>query len=864
MREDEIVKKLLFTLFASFTIFLSAPAIVEGSPLAYPVERISGQDRVETALSISQKGWLTADTVILCEYNDYPDSIASTPYAVSVNAPILLTGGTNLDSRVKAEIQRLQPSKIVLLGGTGVMKTTIEEEVMGYEFVSEVERIGGNNRYETSVLLAKKISNSTVILANGDDFPDALSAASFAGFQQIPIVLTSKKLPESVLNYLNEVQPSEIIAIGGEGVIPTESLTEHNLTINTRLGGNNRYETNAAVVNHVQDFYGTDDLFLASGITFPDAVAGTVLAATYKAPLLLTEKEDIPVSIYTYMREHMKVEPPRKKNPNNNSGNNSSNQNTKEAKINPAGGLNLRSSPSSSGERLAIIPQDTVIKVVAEENGWVKTTYEGVTGWLSGNYLTFITNSNNNSPKPVTPVIKEAKINPTGGLNLRSTPSSSGEKLATVPHDTIIQILAEDNGWVKTTYNGATGWLSANYLTYLEIEKPPISGVVTANSLNLRSTPSSTGEKLNTIAKDTNLVILEEETGWYKVEYDSQTGWVASDYVRLLEEEAGEKEEPAEPQIPEEPEVPEVPEEPEKNETPSIDLSVNGKVYILGGTGVISSNAQSIIAGQALSKYKENNREFPPLPSEIKKEEPPSRGDGPEIPLPTDPENPSPTQPETPIYDPEQEIWIDPFIEVPYDALIGKTIMIDPGHGGPDSGAVGPSKTYEKNNTLAIALALQTILEEAGADVIMTRTGDYSPAATYTELEDLKARVALANGSIADLFISIHNDGFTNPETQGSSVFYSSGNPKVNESLHLASSIRSSLIPLLETRDRGVKAANFYVIRNTTIPSALVEVAFISNPYEEARLQNPTFQHNAAVGIFHGIFKYFNTPIPKS
>lgn len=565
----------------------------------------------------------------------------------------------------------------------------------------------------------------------------------------------------------------------------------------------------------------------------------------------------------------MKVEPPRRDNSDNNIGNNPPGQGVKEAKVKPIGGLNLRSTPSSSGERLAVVPHNTVIKVLAEENGWVKTTYAGTTGWLASEYLTFLNSSsnnskdssNNNSSPPKSPAKTKAKVNPTGGLNLRSTPSSSGEKLTTVPHNTVIEVLAEENGWVKTSYEGSTGWLSGDYLTYLETEEPPVSGVVTANGLNLRSTPSSSGEVIETIPKNTTIKILQEQGEWYKVEFDSQTGWVAKAYVQLQEEgtkgKAEEETEQKSGDSKEETSRGTLP--PEENlppyiEDPTVDLTINGKVYILGGEGVISTKAQSIIEGKTLSKYKENNRQFPPLPPKLKDDNPPSRGDGPEI----------PSIPEPPSYDPDSEAWVDPFAEVPRDSLQGKVIILDPGHGGPDSGAVGYSGTYEKNYTLAIGLALRDILIEAGAEVIMTRDGDYSPAANFTELEDLKARVAKANAyPEADLFISIHNDAFTNPDPEGTSVFYSSAHPKVHESMHLASSLKNALVPLLGTKDRGVKAANFYVIRHTTIPSALVEVAFISNPIEEQRLQNPTFQHNVAVGIYHGIYKYFNTPVPR-
>lgn len=836
----------------------STSSVTSASPLAYPIERIAGQDRVETALSISHKGWTTAETIILCEYGDYPDSIASTPFAVNLDAPILLTQGNALDSRVKEEIIRLQPQKVVLLGGTGVLKPSIEEELGKFDFPVEVERIGGTNRYETSILLAQQVPSDTVILANGDDFPDALSAASFAGIKQIPIVLTSKKIPELVLAYLNETQPSEIIVIGGEGVIPSSGLTDNGFTITTRLGGQNRYETNASVVSYVNDAYETDDLFLASGITFPDAVAGTVLAAKAKAPLLLTEKQDVPSPVYTYMREHMKVEPPPKiiETPT---------IKPQQASVIPSGGLNLRETPSSSGAKVTTIPHGTTLTLLEEKNGWYKTSFESHTGWISAEYITLIdqTSPNQQNPPTATDKKREGIITSSAGLNLRLTPSSTGEKLVTIPKDTTIQIIEEQTGWYKTTYQSQTGWISAEYVA---LSSSPSSaseqdntsqikrGLITAaNGLNLRATPSSSGEKLITVPVDTTIEIIAEENGWYKLTYQSQTGWAAGEYVDTVEGNHNDTKQDPDPNV-----------NPVENDdstpdvsTPevSVDLSINGTVYILGGSGVISPTTQSIIEGKTQSKHPENQREFPALPAKIETdEEPPLSGE--------DPETPPPLQPDDLVYDPSQEVLVDPFAGIPELALAGKTIMIDPGHGGPDVGAVGPSRTYEKDNTLGIAQALKDILTQAGAEVLMTRDEDCSPAVKYTELEDLKARVAVANSCNADLFISIHNDAFTNPVTNGTSVYYSSANPKKNESLHLAGSIRTAVISALDTRDRGVKQAGFYVLKNTNMPSILLETAFISNTYEEARLQNPTFRQNVAAGIFRGIYAYYTTPIP--
>lgn len=195
-------------------------------------------------------------------------------------------------------------------------------------------------------------------------------------------------------------------------------------------------------------------------------------------------------------------------------------------------------------------------------------------------------------------------------------------------------------------------------------------------------------------------------------------------------------------------------------------------------------------------------------------------------------------------------------IQPPY-LLAGRTIVVDPGHGGKDVGAIGPSGSYEKNSTLPVGLNLADLLRQAGAKVVMTRTGDTSPAGTsYTELKDLQARVKVANQIKADLYVSIHNDAFSNPEAGGVTTYISADNPRAVEGRELASAVQQEVIKQVGLQDRKVKTANFYVVKNTTMPAILLELGFISNPNEEKLIINPEFQKKAALGIYRGILIY--------
>lgn len=190
------------------------------------------------------------------------------------------------------------------------------------------------------------------------------------------------------------------------------------------------------------------------------------------------------------------------------------------------------------------------------------------------------------------------------------------------------------------------------------------------------------------------------------------------------------------------------------------------------------------------------------------------------------------------------------------NVLKGKVITIDPGHGGSDSGAVGPTGLYEKTATLKIGLNVAEMLKQSGAKVYITRKTDtdvYAPNASATA--ELQARCNVGNWSNSDIFVSIHLDSFTAPSAQGTTGYYYAGGSY--NSQKLATYVKDGVIEQIGTPDRGAKTCNFYVVKNTEMPATLVEVAFVSNPDEEAILKSEDGIKKAAKGIFNGIVRYF-------
>lgn len=218
-----------------------------------------------------------------------------------------------------------------------------------------------------------------------------------------------------------------------------------------------------------------------------------------------------------------------------------------------------------------------------------------------------------------------------------------------------------------------------------------------------------------------------------------------------------------------------------------------------------------------------------------------------------------------------------------------RRIVVDPGHGGHDPGAVGPSGLQEKEVVLAIGLKLRDLLrDELGLDVVMTRTSD-----VFIPLEE---RTAIANKVNADLFLSVHANAAPNRNASGIETYYLNlaktekaaqlaakengtslekvsvlqailfdlmANYKLNDSAHMADEVQKALHKKArsyygDVKNLGVKQGPFYVLVGATMPSILVETAFLSNPQEEARLKDPAYRDLTAEGIMEGVRAYIS------
>lgn len=253
------------------------------------VNRLSGSDRFDVAVEVSKAGWPAGSKkVYIANYKAFADALAVTPLAYKNDAPVLLTQSHILTDKTKSEIERLQPESVIFVGGPASINNSIKESIEGMGF--STSRISGKDRFEVAANISKELGSSdTSIIANGLKFPDALSIAPYAARNQYPILLTVQdRLPDATKKAL--MGKSKSIVVGGEGSVGSKVFEV--LPGRSRINGKDRFEVSANIVKNLQ--LETSEIFISTGLTFADALTGSVLAAKKGAPMLLTMPSYLP------------------------------------------------------------------------------------------------------------------------------------------------------------------------------------------------------------------------------------------------------------------------------------------------------------------------------------------------------------------------------------------------------------------------------------------------------------------------------------------------------------------------------------------------------------------------------------------
>jgi glucose/arabinose dehydrogenase len=263
------------------------------------VRRLSGQDRFATAAAVSEDTFpAPASVVYVATGLGFPDALASAPLAAARNAPLLLVARSTVPDSTRAELVRLEPQRIVVLGGQAAVDESVVRELE--ELAGTVERIAGSNRFDTAARISAAAFGPGVdaaYVASGAVFPDALSGGAAAAVQGHPVLLVTRDtVPEETARELDRLEPGRILVLGGTSAVSPEvasALEAHTEGSVERLSGQDRFATSVAV-SAAAFPQGGPIAFLATGEAFPDALAGGPAAGARGGPVLLTTGRCVP------------------------------------------------------------------------------------------------------------------------------------------------------------------------------------------------------------------------------------------------------------------------------------------------------------------------------------------------------------------------------------------------------------------------------------------------------------------------------------------------------------------------------------------------------------------------------------------
>ncbi|UOF88799.1 N-acetylmuramoyl-L-alanine amidase [Fodinisporobacter ferrooxydans] len=453
--------------------------------------------------------------------------------------------------------------------------------------------------------------------------------------------------------------------------------------------------------------------------------------------------------------------------------------------------------------------------VISQDQGWFEVRLpNGGSGWIAG-WLTTSTLSTGQGNVTQTASALEKDT------HVRSGPSTTYPIVATIDPGTAYLVSQISGDWIQIRLpNERSGWVakwvvklsdqSSQQAAHSELSQ----GTITASDVNLHDSASLQGKVLAHLQPGTIVQVIEQQKDWTKIQVDKQTGWVASNYVQ----------------------------------------TANQTTPLLPGPIAIASGQSTAGTVQ-------------PMGSGINIRMGPSQNDA--ILGIADPQTAYPVVGQSGKWwniqlQSGKTAWIaswvvqanqvqnskaqsgsaKPFAD---QSLRGKTIVIDPGHGGIDVGAIGTTTgLYEKDMALATAKILYNKLQATGAHVIMTRTND-----TYVSL---KQRVDDSIAAHADAFISIHENTNSNPDIAGTITYYYNAK---GQDAKLAEDIEQSIDGGVAHPDLGTQFGDYYVLRQNPQLAVLVECAFLSNASDELLAESTDFQERIADGILKGVLKYF-------
>lgn len=403
-------------------------------------------------------------------------------------------------------------------------------------------------------------------------------------------------------------------------------------------------------------------------------------------------------------------------------------------------------------------------------------------------------------------------------VNVRQGPGVPYHPVASVHRGDVYRLVDVKDGWLKIEWEkNRTGWLAARYVALAKE-----TAVVQEDRLRLRQEPSRDGRIIGHLAQGETVLVIGEEGGWKQVVTEDAIGWAAASYLapaeaRSISQQTGTVAADslnvrAEPSL-HAPRIGRL----VRGEEVDIVEKKPGWYKIASSTGLggwVSSAYVQVKGGQA---------------NEKEAEVPQSAGRSlPSIIAPSD-----------------SRLYADSGTSGPVQALAGKTIVLDPGHGGKDGGAKSVAGVKEKELTLGTARLLKNKLQSYGARVVLTRSSD--------EYVPLSARVAAARLYQADAFISLHYDSAADPDASGITIYYYDR----FADYELAQSFQGLFRQLSALPFRGIAFGDYYVLRENEKPSVLLELGYLSNRSDAAVVATNGYQEAVTTAIVNAMRHYF-------
>lgn len=284
----------------------SSSSALTGRWLDASATRVSGDDRYETAANIALTAFPSgARTVFVANGEVFPDALSAGPAAAELDAPVLLTANTTLPASAKAALQTLKPTRIVVVGGAGAVSAGVAKDLAAY---APVERWFGPDRYATSREIARRAfgasSAAVAYVATGAGFADALSAGAAGANIGAPVILvpgTQASVDEATADLLRDLAVSEARVVGGTGVVSSGMAASIDAVVPTvrRLAGADRYGTSLAI--NANAFTSAPSAVMVSGLNFPDALGGSVLAGKRGSPMYISPTTCVPAAMVEHI-----------------------------------------------------------------------------------------------------------------------------------------------------------------------------------------------------------------------------------------------------------------------------------------------------------------------------------------------------------------------------------------------------------------------------------------------------------------------------------------------------------------------------------------------------------------------------------